>query len=183
MRYLYSLTAALLLSSTPLLHAAEPTTVKQVDIKRYMGQWHEIARLPMKFQDQCVSNITANYTLNPNNSVTVLNSCHTADGSISKAEGLAKATDASASKLSVTFLPKGLRWLPIGKASYWILRLDNNYQTALVGTPDRRYLWLLSRTPTLNPETYQSYLDTARSQGYDLSKLIRNPTPNHTNTQ
>lgn len=155
--------------------AAEPNTVAQVDIGRYMGKWHEIARLPMKFQNDCVRDVQAVYSLNPDQTVKVLNSCRRADGSLMSVEGLARPTDNTGSKLKVTFLPKALRWLPIGRAPYWILRLDKDYQTALVSTPNRQYLWLLSRTPNIAPELYQSYLQTAREQGYDLQPLVNNP--------
>ena len=167
--------AALIQPAVAAETAAPPATVAEVDVPRYMGRWHEIARLPMRFQNDCVRDVTADYRLNENRSVTVLNRCRKADGEMIEATGLAKAADAGGSKLKVTFLPKGLRWLPFGKASYWILRLDASYQTALVGTPDRKYLWLLSRTPDIDEAVYQRYLDTAREQGYDLDGLIRNP--------
>ena len=77
----------------------------------------------------------------------------------------------SGSKLKVTFLPQGLRWLPVGKADYWVLALDPNYNHALVGTPNQKYLWILSRTPTMDEATYQTMVATAKSQGYDVSKL------------
>ena len=152
-----------------------PDTASNIDISRYMGIWHEVARLPMLFQNSCVDNISARYSLNENNSVNVINQCRRADNKIITAEGIALAIDHTNSKLKVTFLPKVLRWLPFTKAPYWILRLDENYQTALVGTPNRQYLWLLSRNPKIDEKVYQSYLETAQRQGYDLSKLIRNP--------
>lgn len=166
--------AAVLCYAAPA-NADKPQTVAQVDIQRYMGTWHEIARLPMRFQDECARAVQARYTLNPDQSVRVDNSCQKADGSTMQAEGLAKAEDKSGSKLRVTFLPKAIRWLPVGHAQYWILRLDEQYQHALVGTPDRKYLWLLSRRPDMSEQELQSYLQTAREQGYDLKDLIRNP--------
>ncbi|UOO82546.1 lipocalin family protein [Uruburuella testudinis] len=152
-----------------------PAVVARVDVPRYMGVWHEISRLPMKFQNACAGEVTANYTLNADGSVNVLNRCRKNNGEMMQAKGLARAVDKTGSKLRVTFLPEGLRWLPVGRAPYWILRLDENYQTALVGTPDRRYLWLLSRSAKIDEALYQSYLETAREQGYDLKELIINP--------
>ena len=148
------------------------STVAQVDVARYSGQWYEIARLPMRFQAQCVADVSANYRVNDNGSIAVTNRCRQADGSWDQAEGLARAEDSSNSRLRVTFLPKGLRWLPFGKAPYWIMALDSNYQTAMVGEPGRRYLWLLSRTPQMDDAVYQAYLQQAQAQGYDLSALI-----------
>lgn len=113
--------------------AAPPATVAEVDVPRYMGRWHEIARLPMRFQNDCVRDVTADYRLNEKpqrHGVEPLPQGRRRNDRGNR--GLAKAADAGGSKLKVTFLPKGLRWLPFGKASYWILRLDESYQTALV---------------------------------------------------
>lgn len=159
----------------PAALAADPVTTAQVDVPRYMGQWHEIARLPMRFQDDCARDVRAVYTLNDDASIKVHNSCRRADGSVMQVEGLARAVDDSGSKLTVTFVPRWLRWTGIGRANYWVLRLDEGYQTALVGTPDRKYLWVLSRTPQLNETVYQAYVQTAKEQGYDVARLIRNP--------
>ncbi|KPN72171.1 lipocalin family protein [Neisseria sp. 83E34] len=148
-------------------------TVPQLDLERYAGQWYEIARLPMPYQNQCASDVTATYRPNSNKTISVTNRCKQADGSWSIAEGLAKPKNAENTKLSVTFLPKTVRWLPIGKAPYWVMALDEHYQTAMIGQPDRKYLWLLSRKPTMEEAVYQAYLQQAQQQGYDLSNLIR----------
>ena len=76
------------------------------------------------------------------------------------------------SKLSVSFLPEGVRWIPVGRGDYWILKLDDDYQTVLVGEPKRKYLWILSRTPQLKKEQIQEYLNYAKSQGYNVSDVI-----------
>lgn len=153
--------------------------VEKVDLTRYQGQWYEIARLPMFFEKKCDRDITANYTLNADQTVRVDNRCIQASGEPKQSIGQAKPADASGAKLKVTFLPEGLRWLPFGQADYWILKLDPDYQVALVGEPRRRYLWLLSRTPQLDTATKTEYLNYAKSQGYDLSELI---TPKQTGT-
>ena len=156
---------------TPALF--QPTTVAQVNLQRYLGQWYEIARLPMFFQRKCASHVTATYRMNPDGTVAVNNRCRKTDGSVVQAIGQATVANTSASQLKVTFLPKPLRWLPFGTADYWILGLEENYQSALVGTPDRKYLWILSRTPTLLSSTYQSYIDQAKQQGYRVDQLIQ----------
>ncbi len=150
-------------------------TVDYVDVERYMGKWYEIARLPMPYQQQCVANVSANYHLNADGSITVINRCQTASGEESVSEGLAKAVSQDNSKLTVTFLPKWLRWLPVGDAPYWVMALDENYQSAMVGQPSREYLWILSRTPVMDDNTYQAYLDKAVAQGYKLDGLIETP--------
>ncbi|RYY79414.1 MAG: hypothetical protein EOO69_06520 [Moraxellaceae bacterium] len=162
------------LSSVALAKPANPPqTVSQVDLNRYLGTWYEVARLPMYFQRKCASDVTATYGLQANGNVSVLNQCRKADGETMASTGEAKAVDRSNSKLKVSFLPKGLRWIPFTQGDYWILKLDDNYQTALVGAPNRKYLWILSRTPNIDEQTYQHYVQAAKQQGFDTSKLIR----------
>ncbi|AWT49352.1 lipocalin [Psychrobacter sp. YP14] len=161
---------------TPATAASTPHSVPSVDLNKYAGQWYEIARLPMYFQRNCASDVTATYNLNQTDagkieSVDVINQCKKADGSMMSATGIAKPANESGSQLKVTFLPSWLRWLPVGKANYWVLALDEDYKSALVGTPDNKYLWILSRTPTLSQSTYDKYVNTAKIQGYDVSKL------------
>lgn len=75
----------------------------------------------------------------------------------------------------MSFLPEGLRWVPFTKGDYWILRLDPDYRVALVGSPDRKFLWFLARKPQIDSARRQEYLATAQAQGYDLSPLIDTP--------
>jgi apolipoprotein D and lipocalin family protein len=153
------------------------TTVQKIDINQYAGKWYEIARLPMFFQRNCASDVTATYTIDKTDTSKIIvdNQCRKSDGKMIQSIGQAMPVDASNSKLQVTFLPKFLRWLPIGQAPYWILKIDDHYQTALVGNPEHKYLWILSRTPHISETTYQSYVDEARRQGFDVSKLQRTP--------
>ena len=152
--------------------ASKPTTVDSVDLEQYAGTWYEIGRLPMYFQRKCASDVTATYTGRVDGSgIDVLNQCRKEDGTMMSASGLAKASDNSGSKLKVTFLPSWIRWLPVGRADYWVLARDANYQTALVGTPDKKYLWLLARTPNISQQTYSKYRQIAQQQGYDLREF------------
>lgn len=147
--------------------------VEKVDIDQYIGKWYEIARLPMYFQRKCASDTTAEYAINTSKTLKVLNTCQTKQGKINTAHGLATVKNTGNSQLTVSFLPTGLRWLPFTQGDYWILRVDSDYTVALVGGPSKKYLWILSRTPTIDDKLYQSYLDTAKQQGFDISKLIR----------
>lgn len=153
-----------------------PKTASQIRLEDYLGQWHEIGRLPMRFQDKCTHNVTATYRLQDNGHIQVLNACQTKDGK-AVAIGEAYATDTSNAKLKVSFLPSVLKKLPIGKANYWVLdtRQDEagRYSSALVGTPNHKYLWILSRTPTLDEATYEDYLKTAKQNGYELSQFTK----------
>ncbi len=155
--------------------AREPDvqTVAQVDLQRYLGTWHEIAHFPMFFQRKCARDTQATYSLKPNGHITVDNQCINRSGGLERAVGDAWAVDRSNSRLKVTFLPKGLRWLPLAQGDYWVLKLDADYQVALVGTPDRKYLWILARQPQISDSVYRAYVDEAKRQGFDVSKLVR----------
>ena len=153
--------------------SADPATVAHVDLNRYLGLWYEIARLPMWAEDYGARDITAEYALKDDGRIRVVNRCIAEDGQIEEAEGEAHVVEGSGNaKLEVTFLPKALRWLPFTKGDYWILKLDADYNVALVGTPDRKYLWLLARNAQLDGGTRLEYLDHAHLLGYDLDKLI-----------
>ena len=164
---------AVALTSMALASDGKPQTVQQVDLAKYSGTWYEIARFPMYFQRKCASDVTATYGTLSNGNVSVLNKCRKADGEMMSSTGEASAVNSTNTKLKVSFLPQGLRWIPFTTGDYWILKLDENYQTALVGGPNRKYLWILSRTPNLDEKTYQAYVAAAKQQGFDVSKLER----------
>ena len=154
---------------------SELTTVASVDLPRYLGTWYEIARLPIRHEDRDDRDVTAHYSLQDDGKIRVENRCVGADGKLKEAHGEATATDGSNAKLEVSFLPDGLRWIPFTKGDYWVMRVDPEYQVALVGEPDRKYLWLLARQPTMPEEVKREWLEYASGQGYDLSKLIHTP--------
>ena len=164
---------AVALTSVALASDGKPQTVQQVDLAKYAGTWYEIARFPMYFQRKCASDVTAIYGTLSNGNVSVLNQCRKADGSMMASTGEASAVNSTNTKLKVSFLPQGLRWIPFTKGDYWVLKLDESYQTALVGGPNRKYLWILSRTPHLDEKIYQEYVAAAKQQGFDVSKLER----------
>ena len=153
--------------------SAEPKAVDAIDVQKYAGRWYEVARLPMYFQRNCASDVQAKYSLNADKTIKVRNQCLNKEGELDVSEGVAYPPNDGNSQLKVSFLPKGLRWVPFSKGDYWVLRVDEDYQVALVGGPSHRYLWLLSRTPDMDEAVIEDYLNTAKAQGYDLSKLIR----------
>lgn len=153
--------------------SAEPKAVDAIDVQKYAGRWYEVARLPMYFQRNCASDVQAKYSLNSDKTIKVRNQCMNKEGKLDVSEGVAYPQNDGNSQLKVSFLPKGLRWVPFSKGDYWVLRVDEDYQVALVGGPSHRYLWLLSRTPDMDEAVIEDYLNTAKAQGYDLSKLIR----------
>lgn len=103
------------------------------------------------------------------------NRCYDEDGEPTQAIGKAEPVEDEVAKLKVTFLPKFLRWIPFTEGDYWVLKLDPEYQVALVGTPDRKHLWLLARESSIAPEVREEYRDAAVAQGYDLAEWIDTP--------
>lgn len=148
-------------------------TVEKVELDKYLGVWYEVGRKPIYFERKCAYNITATYTVNENGNIIVDNKCYDGDGNLQQSLGEAFVANAPFnSKLKVSFLPEGVRWIPIGRGDYWVLKLDEEYQTVLVGEPRRKYLWVLSRTPNPNKEVILEYLNYAKSVGYDIGDII-----------
>mgnify|MGYP000860351571 FL=1 len=149
-------------------------TVPDLKLPRYLGTWYEIARLPMRHEPEACTDVSANYSLKDNGNVRVHNRCRMA-GEIEEAVGEATVVDNDSARLAVSFLPKGLRWLPFTKGDYWVIQIAPDYSVSLVGSPDRKYLWLLARTPNLDRTVQDHYLAAARLQGFDLADLIHTP--------
>ena len=147
--------------------------VPHVDFARYAGKWYEIARLPNRFENSCEGEVTAEYTLRPDGSISVLNSCRRTDGTINQAHGLARIADKSKpnSMLKVRFAPAFLSFIPQVWGDYEIIGLAPAYSYALVGDAERKYLWILSRTPELRDSAYKELVEEAKSQGFDVSRL------------
>ncbi|WP_216251567.1 lipocalin family protein [Polynucleobacter sp. 71A-WALBACH] len=147
-------------------------TIAALDVPRYLGTWYEIAKFPNWFQKKCVSNTKAVYTAKSDGNLRVLNSCKTAGGETSEAEGLARQIGAKDSpKLEVRFAPEWLSFLPLVWGDYWVIDLDPQYQVAAVSDPRREYLWVLSRTPQLDPQVYADLLQRLKQQQFDIQKL------------
>lgn len=149
-----------------------PKTVGDVDLQRYQGAWYEIARLPMFFQRNCAQS-EAHYLLQKDSTVLVTNRCRTLEGEAQEAVGSAVTQPGRTDRLWVTFDNWFSNLFPgLTRGDYWILDLDDEYTTALVGTPNRKYLWLLAREPQITPEVRARLLKVAQEQGYDTSELI-----------
>jgi len=146
--------------------------VPSVDLERYLGTWYEIATIPQRFQKGCVG-VTARYTLRNDGDIDVVNTCRkqTLDGEVRTAHGKAWVVDrATNAKLKVRFF-----WPFSG--DYWIIGLDEDYRWAVVGHPDRTYLWILSRTPQMDGALYDELLRRIAAQGYDLGKIQKTLQP------
>lgn len=160
-----------LLASASAAAQAPVTSVDTLDMGRYAGQWHEIAHLPVSFQKKCVGDITATYALRADGRISVHNACRVADGDIIAAEGVARPVEGEPGQLQVRFAPDWLSWVPLVWADYWVIALDPEYQWALVGDPDRKYLWILSRSPRMDSALFASIKAKAEAMGYDLAPL------------
>lgn len=165
MRKLLLLVCVLMASCSS--YAKEVETVDYVEVNRYLGTWYDIASYPQWFQKGC-TNTKALYELKHNGDIRVTNTCNkdTTDGKLKKSVGKAKIVDRDTnSKLKVSFFGPFY-----GK--YWIIDLDPNYEFAVVSDPTRSTLWILSRTPKLDPATLEGIFERLKDQEYDLSKLV-----------
>jgi len=156
-------------------------TVDKVQLDRYLGVWYEIARKPMYFENKCSRDITATYTLNENGNVSVTNRCLSKDGQLQQSIGEAFVQNAPFNtKLKVSFLPEAIRWLSVARGDYWILKIDDDYQTVLIGEPRRKYMWVLSRSAQPDQAVVNEYLEYAKSVGYNLTDLIHTKQTHNT---
>jgi len=149
-------------------------TVQYVELDKYLGKWYEIAAFPQSFEKGC-SQTYAEYSLNNDGSIHVKNTC-IKNGKVKVAEGKATVTDKSTNaKLDVQFF-----WPFKGK--YWIIGLGHDYSYALVGHPNRKYLWILGRKPVMDSQTYNYLVTLAANKGFDVRDLVKTeqgltPTP------
>ena len=147
------------------------SNVPKVDINRYLGLWYEIARIDHSFQKECVAS-TAEYSLRPDGYIKVVNKCRkkNLNGEITSVEGKAWIID----KDSNAWLKVQFFW-PF-RGDYVIIDLDEKeYQYAVVGHPSRNYLWILSRRPQMDDETYGEIMSKISKQGYDLGRIKKYP--------
>ena len=171
---LLPLIATLLLSACGG-HEKLLATVNKVDLQRYAGTWYEIARLPQWFQRGCYDS-TATYSLNDDGTVKVINRCQREGEQTSEAEGTARVVPGSDNaKLKVRFDNWGSRLIPtITEGNYWIIALDKDYQTVVIGEPSREYLWILARQSELPEDQYQALVQVAQEKGFPVEELQRN---------
>lgn len=169
---------ALLLAPTMFLGscASRPVkplaTVPKVELPRYMGKWHEVARLPMFFQRGCVES-TAEYAIKEDGAVSVSNRC-LKNGKPKQVRGTATVVDARTNAvLEVRFNEWFSVFIPRAKqGNYFIVWLAEDYSSAAVGTPDRKCLWILARTTSLPKTTYDKIVAHCRGLGFPVESLI-----------
>jgi len=157
-------------SSTQERDMIDRSVVENVDLERYAGVWYEIARFPHRFEKDLVG-VTATYTIRDDGKIGVLNQGYKGsfEGKLKKAKAKAKVPDPNQpGRLKVYFFP-------LVGAEYNIMVLDKGYRYVLVGSSTPGFLWILSRTPTMDPSTYDMLVEEARRRGYDTSMLQKVP--------
>lgn len=166
-----------LLLSLVTVASDELLTVAEFDSQRYLGRWHQIALLPNRFQAKCVDQTTADYARGESGELVVTNQCRNAKSETVQVVGEARVNQKyrDPARLQVRFAPRWLSWLDSVWGDYWVISVDPDYQTALVGSPDRRFLWILARQPSLNSLAYAELVSLAKAQGFDIDKLKREP--------
>ncbi|MEK8026883.1 lipocalin family protein [Pseudaquabacterium rugosum] len=160
-----------------------PRPLPALEMARYLGVWHQVALYPNRFQAQCLDSTTATYSRLDDGRLRVINRCRTARG-MDEAEGVARPRDGAVvgadgwlrpASLEVSFLPAALRWTGIGWGRYDVLQLGPDGTWSLVSEPTREYLWVLSRTPTLDAAQWAAIETRLRAEGFDLQRLRREP--------
>jgi len=142
----------------------ELETVNNVDLKKYSGLWYEIARLPNRFEKD-MQFVTAKYILQPSGDIQVINSGITSKGVLKSSKGRAWVPNSKyPGRLKVSFF-----WPFSG--DYYIIYLNREYTLALVGSPSRKYFWILSKNPSVDKSIYSEMLNIARNKGFDVSKI------------
>ena len=149
------------------------TPIASLDVPRYMGRWYEIAKFPNRFQKDCAGFTRADYSLMADGRVQVVNSCMVDGGEMKEARGVARQLcGADSPKLEVRFAPAWLAFIPAVWGDYWIIDLDEGYSLAAVGEPERQYLWVLSRTPTVDRRRYEDLVARLARKGFDVDRLV-----------
>lgn len=156
---------SLLISACQIKVPDDITPVNHFDAARYLGKWYEIARLDNKFEKNMV-NVSANYSLRDDNGIKVVNRGFDNEKqvwqeSIGRAYFLG-ATDVAALKVSF-FGPF--------YGGYNVVKLDKDYQVALIAGSNKEYLWILARTPCISDELKTAYVEKAKEIGFDINKL------------
>lgn len=145
-------------------------TANFVEIDRYLGKWYAVTALPQFFTRSCVAQ-TADYAPLDETSIKVLNTCIKEKG-FSTIKGKARVVNEKTNaELEVTFDNFFTRLFKV-KGDYTIIELDSEYRYVLVGSKDRKSLWMLSRTKTIPDDVRSEYEEIARAEGFPVEELV-----------
>jgi len=175
---LFTIVLIIIITTSPVIYGQSVhdlekklETVKYVDLTKYTGTWYEVAKIPNRFQNNCDQNTTATYQIRSDGTISVINRCMDPDGEEDSAEGMARVVDTvSNAKLEVSFFSIfgwHLFW-----GDYWIIGLDEDYQYPVIGTPSRKYGWILSRQQTMSEVQMKQAFDILRNQGYNPDDFV-----------
>ncbi len=146
-------------------------TASNVEVQRYVGKWNAISSLPQFFTRKCVAQ-TAEYQIIGEGEISVLNTCIKEHDRETTIDGQAKVVNSvTNAELVVTFNNFWTRLFRV-KGDYIIIKLDQDYEYVLVGSPNRKSLWIMSREESMPTEVYNEYLNYAKSLGFDTDKLV-----------
>ena len=147
-------------------------TASNVDIGRYIGKWYAVASLPQFFTKKCLGQ-TAEYQIIGEGKISVLNTCLKANDKIKTIKGQAVVSNTKTNaELIVTFNNFWTKLFRV-KGDYTIIKLSEGYDTVLVGSKDRKSLWIMSRTPAIDEAIYSEYVNTAKVNGFPVEKLVQ----------
>jgi apolipoprotein D and lipocalin family protein len=149
--------------TTTSCQSQAPETVKHVDLEKYSGLWYEIAAFPTRFEKGC-SNTTAEYQISEKGHVVVINRCSRNNKRTSIKGKAFVVKNSGNAKLKVQFF-----W-PF-RGDYWIFELADDYSVAAVGSPGRKYLWILARTSKIEDSVYQDFTSRLAEKGFDINNL------------
>jgi apolipoprotein D and lipocalin family protein len=156
---------------TSNVFAGSLPTASYVEVERYIGKWYAITSLPQFFTRSCIAQ-TAEYEIKSENSISVLNTCIKKDGNITSITGTATVVNPNTNaELEVVF-DNFFTGLFKVKGDYTIIKLDPDYEYVMVGSKDRKSLWIMSRENTMPKTILQEYVDFAAANGFDVSKLV-----------
>jgi apolipoprotein D and lipocalin family protein len=167
-----------LLSCWATLAGAAPA-IEQLNVPSYMGRWYQAAHYPNRFQKQCLSDTAATYRLLEGGAVEVRNECRTANGMevvLGRARPRGSVLVAGAlrpASLEVAFAPTWMRWASLVWGPYDVVRLLDDAQVSIVSEPNKEYLWVLSRKPTLSAATWEEIERWLKQEGFDVARLQR----------
>ncbi len=160
-----------LLRRQPVGNRLVPEPLHPVSLEGYLGRWYEVARYDNAFEKGCEA-VTADYSLRADGKITIVNACRAAGGKARTARGTAKLVPGSGgAKFKVSFLG------PFYLGDYWVLDHAQDYSWSIVGEPSGRYLWILSRSPNLDPLDLRTLINRAAVLGYDTSQLVITTQP------
>lgn len=161
----------LLVSLSLCATTAPNRPVAALDTQRYLGQWHEIAHLPLFFQRKCTGPVTTTNAMAPDAMLAIQATCPTRKG-IKTVTGVGRFEPGQPGAFKVRFAPAWLSWLPQAWFDYWVIDIDPDYQWATIGGPGATHLWILARKRTMSRALYQRLVTRARDRGYPVEKLV-----------